>query len=115
MSLWFPTFCEVAELLEHLQLNVSLNMFHEIPEHFLQRGVTESSNLQNGPSMMFLVYSSFMHCCSQVSTPYSKGVAVASSAAQLLIQSAKCPQMVQLQLFACVAAKGKLTVTVLLY
>lgn len=41
MSLWFPTLCEVAELLEHLQLNESLNIFYEIPEHFLQRGVTE--------------------------------------------------------------------------
>lgn len=104
------------ELLEHLQLAASLNTFYEIPEHFLQRGVTEWSNLQNGPSVMFLVYSSFMCCCSQkVSTPYSEGVAVASSAAQLLIQSAKCPQMYNYSCFACMVAKGKLTVTLLLY
>lgn len=105
---------EVVELLEHLQLAASLNTFYEIPEHFLQRGVTEWSNLQNGPSMMFLVYSEFMCCCSQkVSTPYSEGVAVASSAAQLLIQSAL--KWYNYSCFACMAAKGKLTVTFLLY
>lgn len=37
----FQPFCEVAELLEHLELAVSLNIFYKISEHFLQRDVVE--------------------------------------------------------------------------
>lgn len=99
----------MVELLEHLQLAVSLNIFYEISEHFLQRGVTEWSNVQSGPNVMLLEYSPFICCHSQkVSTPYSKGVAVASSAAQLLIQSATCPQMVKLQLFCMCGSKRQI-------
>lgn len=58
--------------------------------------------------MIFLVYSSFTCCCLQ---KVSKGVAVASSAAQLLIQSAL--KWYKYSCFACMAAKGKLSYTVI--
>lgn len=79
---------------------------------FFKEVLTEWSNLQNRPNVIFLVYSSFTCCCLQkVSTPYSKGVAVASSAAQLLIQSAL--KWYKYSCFACMAAKGKLSYTVI--